>query len=120
MSTGRGLDVGRELARVEQRLAVVALVEDAGARPVVAACTIRKGSISRRRQEVVDDVHERGFRWTEAGGEEVAQGASDVDGDDGGYHGRDAGRPSWRLARRHEQPTPRSGRLTISWRPESG
>ena len=31
MSTGRGLAVGRELARVEQRLAVVTLVEDAGA-----------------------------------------------------------------------------------------
>ena len=31
MGTGRGLDVGHELARVEQRLAVVPLVEDAGA-----------------------------------------------------------------------------------------
>ena len=31
MSTGRGLDVGRELARVERRLAVVALFEDTGA-----------------------------------------------------------------------------------------
>ena len=31
MSTGRGLDVGRELARVEQRLAAVTLVEHASA-----------------------------------------------------------------------------------------
>ena len=30
-------------------------------------------------------MRERGVGWTEAGGEEVAQGAGDLDGDDGGY-----------------------------------
>ena len=42
------------------------------------------GEVFRLGEEVVDDVRERGVRWTEAGGEEVAERAGDLGGDDGG------------------------------------